>query len=127
MRASKPVLRTCSVTPHAFATACAPWTSKPIALFGSVTLADGKYSIGEYSMSTQSLNCPDWRRPAGAGREACVEGDVPIELVPPQAARTSIDPRASRYSCGDRLMRFLLPELRTHLHRGRPHRGRVIP
>src|SRR5438445_13636709 len=56
-------------------------------------------------------------RPAWVGTYAC---EVPAELVPPQAARTSIDPRASRYSCGDRLMRFLLPELRTHLHGGGP-------
>jgi hypothetical protein len=69
-------------------------------------------------MSTQSLNCPDWRRPAGG--EAWADEDVAAELLPPHAARMSINPVTSRYASGGRLMRVLLPELGTHLDGGGP-------
>ena len=43
--------------PSFAATALAASTSKPMAWFGSVTSEEGKYSIGGYSMSTQSTSC----------------------------------------------------------------------
>ena len=58
MSASKPVFRISISRPSFAATALAASTSKPMAWFGSVTSADGKYSIGGYSMSTQSVSVP---------------------------------------------------------------------
>src|SRR4029079_12687733 len=58
MRVEKPVFFTASFRPSLAATALAASTSKPTAWPGSVTSADGKYSIGGYSMSTQSVSVP---------------------------------------------------------------------
>src|SRR5947207_9327048 len=65
IRASKPVFLIWSWSPNALATARAPSTSKPTAWFGSVTLAEEKNSMGEYSMSTQSVSVPDLIRLVG--------------------------------------------------------------
>src|SRR6266550_7329242 len=51
IRPAKETLRTSICRPHALATARAASTSKLMALVGSVTEVDGKYSMGGYSMS----------------------------------------------------------------------------
>src|SRR6188474_901144 len=51
--------------PSFAATAFAASTSKPTALFGSVSSADGNISIGGYSMSTQSTILPGESRLVG--------------------------------------------------------------
>src|SRR5205814_9277651 len=93
MRASKPVFLIWSWRPKALATARAPSTSKPTAWFGSVTLAEEKNSMGEYSMSTQSVSVPDLIRLVGGVTDTFDEGFVPdAVLVPPQPAMTSANP-----------------------------------
>src|SRR5437016_616857 len=58
IRASNAVFRTSIVRPSLPATARAASTSKPTDAFASVMSVDGKYSIGGYSMSTQSSSLP---------------------------------------------------------------------
>src|SRR5437762_1654613 len=58
MRPAKETFRISMGSPQALATARAASTSKPTAWFGSVTDVDGKYSMGGYSMSTQSVTVP---------------------------------------------------------------------
>src|SRR3979411_458757 len=93
IRASKPVFLIWSWSPNALATARAPSTSKPTAWFGSVTLAEEKNSMGEYSMSTQSVSVPDLIRLVGGVTETLDDGFVPeAVLVPPHPAITSANP-----------------------------------
>src|SRR5262245_13907237 len=72
IRASKPLLTTSSWRLSLVATALAASTSKPIDWLGSVMSADSKYSIGGYSMSTQSVSFPDATRPVGGTIAAAV-------------------------------------------------------
>src|SRR5437870_1214396 len=88
MRPEKATFRTSSCTPQALATARAASTSKPIAWFGSVTDVEGKYSMGGYSMSTQSVTVPALIRLVGGGTltwlaaaPPAVEGD-PLPAPP---------------------------------------------
>src|SRR4029079_8976071 len=67
MSASKPVLRMVICNPSLAAADLAESASKPMAAFGSVTSAVGKYSSGGYSMSTQSTSCPAVMRLVGGG------------------------------------------------------------
>src|SRR3989337_2873250 len=52
--------------PRAWTTAWAESVAKPMAWAGSVTSADGKYSMGGYSMSAQSTTVPAVMRLVGA-------------------------------------------------------------
>src|ERR1700716_3271528 len=108
MRASKPVFLIWSWSPKALATARAPSTSKPTAWFGSVTLAEAKYSMGEYSMSTQSVSVPDLIRLVGGVTDTFDEGLVPVAvLLPPHPARTSVNPsRTDGMTISGRFMSF---------------------
>src|SRR3979411_3549746 len=93
IRASKPVFLIWSWSPNALATARAPSTSKPTAWLGSVTLAEEKNSMGEYSMSTQSVSVPDLIRLVGGVTDTFDEGLVPVSVLPPPPpARTGANP-----------------------------------
>src|SRR4051812_44797240 len=109
---SNATLRTASLRPNALATARAASTSKPMAWLGSVTEVDGKYSIGGYSMSTQSVSVPGVMRLVGAGMlsllgatEAAVAMDAaPVgarELPPPEP-----QPAANRVAAATAAMSF---------------------
>src|SRR5207302_6232568 len=85
IRPANETLRTSSCTPQALATARAASTSKPIAWFGSVTDVEGKYSMGGYSMSTQSVTVPALAKLVGAWTvtwlAAALDGD-PLPAPP---------------------------------------------
>jgi hypothetical protein len=67
---------------------------------GSVTLAEEKNSIGEYSMSTQSVSCPDLIRLVGGVTDTFDDEPVPAEvLLPPQPAATRATPAIRADSC----------------------------
>src|SRR2546422_1671019 len=130
IRASNPVFLIWSWRPKALATARAPSTSKPTAWLGSVTLADEKNSMGEYSMSTQSVSVPDLIRLVGGVTDTFE--DVPDDvLVPPQPTSTSANPsRTDGMTISGRFMSFssLYEPSRgdaTNPLRVRPHRGRL--
>src|SRR4029079_1539575 len=74
---SKPLLTTSSVSPSLVATARAASTSQPVALFGSVSSVEAKYSIGGYSMSTQSVSLPAVIRLVGGAMATSVGGAEP--------------------------------------------------
>src|SRR5690242_2078887 len=71
--ASKAVFLIWIWRPSSWATARALSTSKPIALFGSVSPVS-KYSIGLYSMSTQSTSVPGVIRLVGGAIGCAVAG-----------------------------------------------------
>src|SRR5207237_5325278 len=85
MRPAKETFRTSMGSPQALATARAASTSKPTAWFGSVTDVDGKYSMGGYSMSTQSVTVPALTRLVGAVTLTSLAPALPPVLgeVPP--------------------------------------------
>src|SRR5436190_1232837 len=79
---SNATFRTASLRPNALATARAASTSKPMAWLGSVTEVDGKYSIGGYSMSTQSVSVPGVMRLVGAAMLTWLgAADWPVPLA----------------------------------------------
>src|SRR5262245_30985929 len=110
---SKAVFLISSFRPSLAATARAASTSKPVALFGSVSSAEAKNSIGEYSMSTQSVSVPAVIRlvggamasavgaaePAGSDVAAAWLGAVDAPPPPPQAAtnKAIAAPAANRW------------------------------
>src|SRR4051812_10595733 len=84
---SNATFRTASLRPNALATARAASTSKPMAWLGSVTEVDGKYSIGGYSMSTQSVSVPGVIRLVGAAMLTWLAaGDWPVPLATAEGA-----------------------------------------
>src|SRR3984893_8613914 len=131
IRASKPVFLIWSESPKALATARAPSTSKPTAWFGSVTLAEAKYSIGEYSISTQSVSVADLIKLVGGVTETFVLAPVPVEvLLPPQAAVASATPsKTDGMTINGRFMSFSSLKAIARRHNPlpglRPHRGRL--
>jgi hypothetical protein len=110
-------------------------TSKPIALAGSVSSADGKYSIGGYSMSTQSTTVPGVMRLVGTtglgvglGPSVAVAASVgdavaagvgdapPVQALATRASTTARDDRVAA-------LRFTVrpPHRRCGLQRARRH------
>src|SRR6185503_14789745 len=66
-----------SFRPSFSATARAASTSKPVAWFGSVMSAEAKNSIGEYSISTQSVRVPAVTRLVGGAIATSLGASVP--------------------------------------------------
>src|SRR5215211_1907031 len=76
MSALNAVFRISISSPSLAATAFAASTSNPMALFGSVSSAEGNISIGGYSMSTQSTTFPGEMRLVGGAMVSAVGAAV---------------------------------------------------
>src|SRR5438128_10468646 len=92
IRPAKETLRTSSWRPQALATARAASTSKPMAWFGSVTDVEGKYSMGGYSMSTQSVTVPALARLVGAWTLTWLAAALPAVEGDPLPAPPALHP-----------------------------------